>query len=93
MMTPEICGTLRRNPKVAPEVSSIKLFGPGVMEPAKVNTANAVIISMLMAEVPQSNQVRVGHDFHQRGTVVRERFFHRRFELRGAGNARAKAAA
>ncbi len=28
--TPAICGTVARNPNVAPDDASIKLFGPGV---------------------------------------------------------------
>ncbi len=29
---PKMCGTVRRNPKVAPDDSSIMLFGPGVID-------------------------------------------------------------
>ena len=33
--TPDICGRVRRSPKVMPEDSSIRLLGPGVMAAIK----------------------------------------------------------
>lgn len=38
---PTMCGTVRRNPKVAPEAVSMTLFGPGVIavETAKGSSA------------------------------------------------------
>lgn len=48
---PSICGKVRRNPKLAPDASSIRLFGPGVPEAtkAKVNRAKNSVISMRQA--------------------------------------------
>ncbi len=37
---PSMCGTLRRKPKLAPDVVSITLFGPGVMDITNEYVAN-----------------------------------------------------
>ncbi|EHK56045.1 hypothetical protein MAXJ12_16978 [Mesorhizobium alhagi CCNWXJ12-2] len=38
---PNICGTVRQNPKFTPDASSMKLFGPGVTEVTKAKTSRA----------------------------------------------------
>jgi hypothetical protein len=45
-MIPATCGRVRLNPKLAPEVVSIMLFGPGVMEVTSANKVMAIMISM-----------------------------------------------
>src|SRR6056297_1493006 len=40
--TPSICGTERRNPKLAPDAISMRLFGPGVMTVTKAKATSAV---------------------------------------------------
>jgi len=39
--TPSICGTVRRIPKLIPDVINIRLFGPGVIDETKAKTASA----------------------------------------------------
>jgi len=49
--TPSICGTVRRIPKLIPDVINIKLFGPGVIEDTKANTASAAKSSVVIMMV------------------------------------------
>ena len=39
--TPSQCGSVRRNPKLAPDIISMRLFGPGVIEVAKAKVPRA----------------------------------------------------
>jgi len=50
MPTPNICGVVRKNPKLAPEAISIRLFGPGVMELTKQKLASAVRSSIVIGK-------------------------------------------
>jgi Lrp/AsnC family transcriptional regulator, leucine-responsive regulatory protein len=53
--TPSMCGTVRRIPKLIPDVINIRLFGPGVIDETKAKTASAanssvVIISLRITQ-------------------------------------------
>ena len=41
VLMPTICGTVRRTPKFTPEMASMMLFGPGVIELTNVNENSA----------------------------------------------------
>jgi len=45
-----MCGVVRKNPKLAPEAISIRLFGPGVMELTKQKLASAVRSSIVIGK-------------------------------------------
>lgn len=48
-LIPSICGTVRRNPKFAPEANSIMMFGPGVIDDTKANWTRAMRMASVLA--------------------------------------------
>ena len=46
--TPNMCGTVRRNPKLMADAISIRLFGPGVIEETSAKTAKATKSSVVI---------------------------------------------
>ena len=48
-ITPSMCGIERRKPKRVPDDSSIRLFGPGVIEATKANRVRAASASSMVA--------------------------------------------
>ena len=40
--TPSMCGIVRTKPKFVPDVMSMRLFGPGVIEDTKAKATRAV---------------------------------------------------
>ena len=51
--TPNMCGIVRRNPKLMPDVISIRLFGPGVIEDTRAKAANAANNSVVIMIWPR----------------------------------------
>src|SRR6218665_1149896 len=71
--TPKKCGMVRKNPKFAPDASSMKFVGSGVIEESIAETQKATIISgvMIRPHLPTVSYCLTSHAGRDRGLGFR----------------------